>query len=520
MVSDQGAVCDMCFKYWLLHMKKNGFLILLALLSLPSALIAAASSRDDPTPPQFHPKSASLRPLSARKHIRSRLYRSPRPLPSGAVTSDCPHFLGPARDGVYPETRLLERFDRPEQGKVDPLLVWALVKGESYSAPSIKGRRLIYPHRIGGREIVECLDAETGDLYWSYDYPTTYVDRYNYLNGPRATPAIDADRAYTLGVQGVLHCFDLLTGHLYWRRHLADEFDLDQGFFGFATSPLIEGDLLILNLGRDRCVAAFDKHTGRVEWLSGDQWGRSYATPVAATMHGKRVVFVFAGGMTKPPTGGLLALDPASGSIRFRFPWRSGRYFSVNSSSPVVSGNRVFLSSSYDVYGAMIEILPDLTGRVVYESRAFGSHWMTPIVHEGYLYGFANARLTCMDWATGKRMWSKTIKLSDQGRQDASPPGTGRGADQYREPPGQGGFGIASLIRADGRFLCLGETGLIAWLDLSPQGCRFLSARRLFKARQTWTAPVISRGLLYVTQNQPDSDIPPRLLCYDLRDRQ
>jgi len=493
------------------------FFLTLAFLSPYIAQIQAASSHKDPSPPRFHSKPASMRPLSARKHLRSRFYRTPRPLAQDAVTSDWPHFLGPDRNGISHETNLLDRFDQPPQDKPDPLLIWALIKGQSYSAPSVKARRLIYLHRIRNSEIVECLDAQTGDLYWSHEYPTTYIDRYRYLNGPRATPAIDGDRLYTLGAQGVLHCFDLPTGHLYWRRKLTDEFNLDQGFFGFAASPLIEADLLILNLGRAKCVAAFDKYTGVLKWLAGDHWGRSYATPLAATIHGKRMLFVFAGGMTKPPTGGLLALDPNSGKIHFRFPWRSQRYFSANASSPLISENKVFISSSYDINGAMIEVNPDLTHNLAYKTRAFGSHWMTPILHDGYLYGFANARLTCTEWATGKKIWQKTISLVPPGDDAPSTPGMGRGADQYREPPGQGGFGIASLIRADNRYLCLGETGLIAWLDLSPQGCRILSARRLFNARQTWTAPVLSHGLLYITQNNPDRNTPPRLLCYDLR---
>ena len=504
-------------------MTKSMFFILLALGALFADRIDAAALGKDPAPPLFRPKPESELARSARKHIRCTLYRSAGPLAHDAVTSDWPYFLGPAHNGISPETRLLERFDQPAPDKPDPLLVWALAKGESYCAPSIKGRRLVYFHRIGNRELIECLDAETGDLYWSHDYPTTYVDRYRYLNGPRAAPAIDGDRVYTLGAQGMLHCFDLLTGHMYWRRQLAEEFDLDQGFFGFSTSPLVEGDLLILNLGHGKCVAAFDKDKGQLKWLSGDRWGRSYATPVAATIHGKRVVFVFAGGMTKPPIGGLLGLDPHSGKIHFRFPWRSQRHFSANASSPVVSQNTVFISSAYDIGGAMLEIEPDLTHKLVYKTPSFGSHWMTPILHDGYLYGFANSILTCVEWSTGRQMWRQSIKLPVQGADDnASPPGTGRGADQYRAPPGRRGFGIASLIYADGRFLCLGETGLIAWLDLSPQGCRILSARRLFTADQTWTAPVLSHGLLYIAQNLPDNDtkIPPRLLCYDLRSTQ
>jgi len=491
-----------------------GFLRPLSAIVAPLSLAAypafAATPHRDPAPPEFHPKREGGVPLRPRKHDRVVHYRKVRPAAGGAATADWPHFLGPTHDGVSSETNLLRDLER-----ADSLLVWALAKGESYSAPSIKGERLVYFHRMGGNELVECLNAETGELYWERKYPTTYRDRFNYLDGPRATPAIDADRVYTQGAQGALRCMDLATGHIYWRRRLADEFGLDQGFFGFSCSPLIEGERLIVNLGQGKCVAAFDKHSGMLKWVAGDPWGRSYATPLAATVHGKRIVFVFAGGMTKPPVGGLLGIDPGSGRIHFRFPWRSKRYFSANASSPVVSGNRVFVSSSYDINGVMLDIQPDLTCRIAYKTRAYASHWTTPILHKGYLYGFENSKLTCMEWATGKQMWQHVPKLGDE--EDKSRWDSGRGGDRYREPPGNTGFGFGSLILADGLFLGLGETGLIAWFDLTPKGFRILSGRRLFNAPQTWTAPVLSRGLLYLTQNRPDGRTPPRLLCCDLR---
>ncbi len=477
----------------------------------------------DPAPPRFHSKPASIAEPAPRSHAGWIQYRKAGPLARAALVDDWPCFLGPTRDGTTRETRLLTTFSPLPQGRSDPLLLWSSARGESYTAPSIRGSRLIHFYRQENREVADCLQADSGKRYWSIAYPTTYRDRFGYLNGPRASPATDGDRVFTLGAQGVLQCLDLPSGHLYWRRQLAKEFTANEGFFGFSCSPLIEGDLVIINLGLGRCVAAFEKQSGALKWISGTQWGRSYATPVAATQYGKRKLFVFAGGMTNPPVGGLLCLDPVTGSIHFRFPWRSKRQFSVNASTPVVSGNRVFISSSYDVHGAMLEIKPDFTLSVVYRTKAYSSHWATPVLHNGHLYGFSNNKLTCMDWKTGERLWRKTINVGDEFGQDVtdgeglrSP--TARGAERYRDTPGKRGFGIGSLIRADGRFLCLGETGLVAWLDLSPEGCRILSGRRLFDAQQTWTAPVLSRGLLYIAQNHVDGDTLPRLLCYDLRE--
>jgi hypothetical protein len=94
---------------------------------------------------------------------------------------------------------------------------------------------------------------------------------------------------------------------------------------------------------------------------------------------------------------------------------------------------------------------------------------------------------------------------------------SGGGGDRYRPPPGKDGFGIGNLIHVDGRFLALGENGLLAWMQLTPEGCAILSSTRLFHADQTWAAPVLSGGRAYICQNLPDGNTPPQLICLDLR---
>jgi len=424
------------------------------------------------------------------------------------VFADWPQFLGEGRDGKSAEQGL-ER----DLLKVETL--WTRARGESYSAPSILGDLLVHHTRVGTMERVECLDAATGKLVWQDETATTYKDRFNYLNGPRASASIDDGRVYTIGVQGVMSCHQLEDGKLLWRRRLVEEFAIGADFFGFTASPLIEGDSVIVNLGTKKCVAAFDKLTGKTKWVSGNEWGRSYASPVAATMHGKRVLLIFAGGESNPPVGGLLCVDPDSGLIHDRYPWRSPRYFSASASTPVVSGSRVFISTSYDIGGVMLEVQPDLRLKEVYRTKAYASHWTTPILVDGYLYGFANNKLVCMDWSTGERVWRIIPRLP--GADAPLLAGTGRGADQYRPPPGESGFGIGSLIHADRHFLCLGENGLLAWMDLSPEGCKILSATRLFMAKQTWTAPVLSGGKTFICQNYPSPDSQPRLICLDMK---
>lgn len=433
----------------------------------------------------------------------------PKPLSPEAVTDDWPGFRGRGRNGVCRETRLLKNFSNG-----NPTLLWEMNKGTGYSAPAIVGDRLVFFHRLDDRETVVCLNAATGETLWRFDYPSTYRDRYGYSNGPRSTPMIDGQRVYTIGAEGKLHSLDLESGQPIWKQNLKTQFDLEQDFFGVASSPLIEESLLVVHVGAPGgpCTVAFDKRNGQVVWEAGTQWGPSYASPVAATIHDQRRILVFAGGESRPPTGGLLCINAADGQIDFRFPWRSRSYESVNAASPVVVGNDVFISASYRTGGALIRIHLDFTHHVLWTTQHLGTHFGTAVHEDGFLYGFdgrnePDAALVCVDMKTGKEAWRFAPEWTEQYVAYGQPRETTYG--MYR----------GSLLKVDDRFLCLGERGHLLWLDLSPNSHHILARTWLFAAPQTWTPPAVSRGLLYVVQNERDpvNHTPPRLLCYDLR---
>ena len=427
---------------------------------------------------------------------------APKRLKPGAVTSDWTSFLGPSHNATSPETQL--------RRTLPPALLWEYPKGTGYATPAIAGDTLVFLHRVRDEEVVECLHAERGDSRWQFRYGTEFEDRYGYNNGPRASPVIDGDFVYVMSAEGLLHCLRLASGAMVWSRDLRVEYKAQQDFFGIASTPLIEAGLLIVNVGAPGgpSVMAFDKVTGREVWRAGTEWGPSYASPVPAVVHGKRRVFVFAGGESTPPTGGLMSIDPKTGHVDFSFPWRSRTYESVNASCPVVFDDKVFISASYRAGSALLQIRPDFTHEVLWTTREFGLHFSTAIYHDGYLYGFegrneSDANLACLDAATGKVVWRETPEWTDSLDGRPQVVGTYRG----------------SLLHVDGRFLCLGELGHLLWLDLSPKGYRQIARTWLFPARESWGLPVLSRGLLYVTQNTRDVTrvAGPRLLCYDMR---
>lgn len=444
---------------------------------------------------------------------RLTLHRTPAPLPEGAVTEAWPRFLGPHDNAKSLETGLATAW--PDDG---PPLVWELKKGEGYTTPAIAGGRLILFHSWEGEERIECRDPETGAEQWSAGYPVEYRDAYGYSNGPRGSPVIDGAFVYTLGVKAHLTCCELTSGKIIWQRDLMEDYQVPQYFFGSGSSPLVHNNLLIVNVGghsppsQDReTVVALDKLTGETRWISKSAWGASYASPLTAVFHDQPRILVFAGGKSRPAEGGLLLIDPLDGRILDQFPWRARKFTSVNATTPVVSGNRVFITETYDLGGVCLEVTEEDTFKEIWKAPEFAVHWSAPVLHEGHLYGFHGERepfaeLVCYDWQTGENLWRDEMRWTEtvNGRQMINSPFRG------------------SLLHAGGRFLCLGEGGTLLWLDLNPEKPKILQRTQLFHATQTWSTPAIHRGLVYISQHYRslDGKTGPRLLCYDFRARE
>lgn len=380
-------------------------------------------------------------------------------------------------------------------------MLWEFPKGVGYACPTIAGERLVLFHRVEEDEVADCLNAATGERLWTFRYPAPYRARFGDRPSTRASPVIAEGRVFTYGVAGMLHALDLATGRVLWKRDFAAEPGLAPAFFGTGATPLALGTRLIMNIGTSdgTSVIALDTATGRELWKAKHEWGASYASPVPTMIHGRACVLVFAGGQSRPPTGGLLVIDAATGEILNATPHRAEMAESVSASSPVLADAKrglVFVSEAYGSGGAMIEIAPDFSAKPAWRTEQLGAYWMTPIVQDGALFGFdgLNQRLTALvalDIATGKQLWRDELS---------------------------GKFQRGSLLAADGAVLCLGENGDLAWLDLTRNGAVVKQHAQLFNAPETWTAPALSRRLLYVCQNEPGArGTKPRLICYDLR---
>ncbi|MDP1588957.1 MAG: PQQ-binding-like beta-propeller repeat protein, partial [Prosthecobacter sp.] len=444
--------------------------------------------------------------------------------------------LGPTDDAISPETHLSKKWAVGE-----PKAVWEVAMGEGYNSPAISGDYCVIFHALDGKEIIECLHRETGKRFWTHDYPISYQDRYGFGNGPRGSPVIADGIVVTYGVTCELRALDLKTGKLLWKHDLRAEMHVPQDFFGAGGTPLILDGRVMVNVGgkkaaiedseglRDRkkrlaeagvSVAAFDLKSGEVVWKVEDAWGASYASPIPAKLHGQLKVLVYAGGESDPATGGLMCIDPASGKLHSKFAWRDDEYIQAIGTSPVVipDKNRAFITTAYPkgrpLGGSMVEYDAEFQPKEVWHSKKLGVHWMNPVYHEGHLYAIdgetePKSRLVCVNADTGTEVWEQKIEWEDAEFSKQ----TGRAN------PTRLSILRASLLKADGAFLCLGEVGSLHWLDLSPTGAKVIAQAQPFYALNTWSLPALSQGLLYVRQQQRDlmQKTGERIICLDLR---
>lgn len=412
---------------------------------------------------------------------------------------DWPHFLGPDHDLHSTEKGLLKTL--PAAG---PPVLWEMKRGDGHAGPVILGDVLVLIHQRDRQEVVECREAATGKLRWEHAYPVEISQNFGISDAPRGSPVIDpATRmVFTLGNDGDLIAFDLATGGIVWQTKLDEQFGDTPVFFGRGSCPLVLGEQLIVSVGSPgACVVSLEVKTGRVRWKADHAWGASYSSPVVGKVNGEDRVFVFAGGMDDPPTGGFLSVNPKDGTIDGEIPWRSTMFASVNAASPVPCGeNRVFITEDYGKGGVMIEFGPDFKPTIAWEAPDLSCQFQTPIHHDGLLFGFGGSGglLLCYEVESGRLRWSEPfirLLVPWQGRE--LPVNLGRG----------------NLVHVDGAFLCLGENGTLIWLNLTDTGAEVLSATQLFYAPETWAAPVVSGGRLFVNQ----SNLGSRLICYDFK---
>ena len=316
---------------------------------------------------------------------------------------DWPQWRGPKGDGIWRETGIIQEFQKP-----DLELKWRTEISGGYSGPTVADGRVYVMDRLtepGPAERVLCFNWETGKEIWSHSYKCAY-QKVGYPAGPRASVLIHDGKAYSLGTMGHLFCFDAAKGAVLWKKDLFTEYVIRMPIWGISTSPLIEGDWLICEVGgKGACLVAFNRHTGTEVWKALEDRA-NYSTPIVIDQAGKKVLVCWTG-------DNVVGLDPKTGRAHWSHPFPPKR-MPMGISTPVVHNHRLLLTGFFD--GSLLLKLGDDTltvekawhrvGENERKTDALHSVITTPIITDDSIYGIDSyGELRGLDLATGDRLW-------------------------------------------------------------------------------------------------------------------
>lgn len=390
-----------------------------------------------------------------------------------SASFDWPQWRGPDRNGLSKETGLLSQW--PRSG---PAVAWsAAMLGAGYGSIAVQGDRVYVQGMRNRQSVVSTLNRADGKVVWVRILgPAGDNDRGP---GPRSTPTIDGDRVYALSETGDLACLRAADGTVIWQRNILKEFQGGNPNWLLSESPLIDGDHVIVTPGgRGAGVVALDKMSGKTVWVSKElSDGAGYSSPIVADVGGVRTIMAF----TADAGVGVRASDG-------KLMWRnsSASNGTANIATPLYSDGKVFFTSSYGAGGALLGLRAsgnEVRAQEIYFTRDMRNHHGGVVLVNGYIYGYNDSILTCLEFASGKMVW-----------RDRS---VGKGAVTY----------------ADGHLYILSEDNVVGLVEATPAGYR--EKGRFSIADQglpSWAHPVVSGGRLYI-RNQGT------LTSYDVRAR-
>jgi outer membrane protein assembly factor BamB len=389
-------------------------------------------------------------------------------LANSALAEDWPNWRGPRHDGISREALPKADFSK---------IAWRAKIGVGFSSMAVADGRVFAlgctGKRRGNEETFTCLDAATGKKIWSDTYPAALVD-YLHEGGPCASPTVDGKRVYGYSKSGRLACYNVADGEKYWTADLMAKAGLPKPpEWGFAGSPLILGNRVIVEAP---FTCALDKATGKEIWRS-KKYKPAYGSPIAFQYKNKIYLATL-------KTDGLVILDAQTGKTVAFQDWRTS--FRTNSTTPIIIGNKIFISTGYQRGCALFEF----TGnglKQIYTNKNLSNHMNNSVVLGDFVYGF--------DGNTHGRVPKQIVcmRLAD-------------GAVQWRKE----GYLCGSLMAVQNQLLILGEKGKLALGPASPKGFTPTAEAQILQGR-CWTVPVLSNGRIYAR------NAAGTLVCVDAR---
>lgn len=396
---------------------------------------------------------------------------------ANAASADWPQFRGPDRNDCSPDTGLLQ--DWPAGG---PPLAWkATGLGAGYSGVSVAGDRIFSAGDKGDSTFVTAWSRNDGKPLWSARLGKSDAPGDPKFEGPRSTPTVSGDLVFALGQWGDLVCLEAATGKEVWRKSLVQDFGGGYPAWGYAESPLVDGDKVVVTPGGSKgAVVALNQKTGALIWQSKEFTDAAhYSSLIIEELGGVKQYIQ----LTADSVAGIAADDG-------KLLWRARRKGNVAViSSPVYKDGYVFVSSFYGTGCNLFKVSAEggkFSAEQVYANKTMSNHHGGVVNVGDYLYGYSDGKgWTCLDLKTGEAKWEEKEKLAK-----------------------------GSLLYADGRLYLRqeGSKGTVALIEASPDGYkehgRFDQPDR--SSKNSWPHPVVIGGKLYLR----DQDT---LLCYDVK---
>jgi outer membrane protein assembly factor BamB len=375
------------------------------------------------------------------------------PAPEATSAAEWPQYRGQERDGVSRVSGLARGW-----GEAGPARVFKRSLGAGFSGMAVAGGRVFTLAAPAEAEELFCLDVASGATLWSRPLGERFTNELG--DGPRSTPTVVGDTVYAVSSRMRLVAVAVADGTPRWERDLVETFGGKVPRFGFAPSPLVVGDLLVLEAGGGpgKGVAALDRKTGEVRWTALDGGAGSSSALLAKIGGVDQILF------HRPTEVVALSLD---GQVLWRHP-----------SAPdaivmplVLPEGRVFVSTAtMEKGGVLVEVSKTADGfstRELWSQFRLRNHFNTAVHLDGVIYGFDNATLRAVDAATGELRWAAR------------------------------GYGKGSLVAGDGLLFVLGDDGLLALVEASPEAYRELGRVQALGGR-SWTSPTLAGHLLVV----------------------
>lgn len=390
------------------------------------------------------------------------------PLDVKITTADSPLFRGPQYDGTTPSAPA----DKQWSSKAGEIL-WKHAVGGGHAGIAVAGKAAITIEQRGEHEVIVAYDIETGQPRWVYQYIASFHHSEPMGgDGPRTTPTIVEGLVYCLGAQGHLNCLDGATGQVKWQTNILDDAGAKNLEWGMSGTPLVVGDIIIVNPGIDpekkttQAVAGYHRLTGKKLWSAGSDQA-SYSSPMKAKLAGLEQLLLF-------DAQGLKGLDLTNGKQLWFYPWKTS--FDMNCAQPIVVGeDQVFISSEVANGGAMLKLSRDGEAwkvSEVWKNRYLGIKFSNAVLHSNHLYGLSNGYLTCVDARTGDRKW--------KARQN---------------------YGNGQVLIAGEVLVITAEDGFVVLVDARTDAFNEIKRIPVFTGR-TWNIPAIARGRLYLRNHQ------------------